>query len=78
MTLCANARKLGVEDVHLFNPDVFLIPLKNAFAKSRIDGVEMARLMPYARRALNTELRSVYDKLDALERVVPTLPMPLL
>lgn len=76
-TLCANARNVGVAGVDAFNKDVFLIPLKNAFEKSRIDSEEMAKLMPYARRALNSELLNVYGKLDALERVGSTRPMPL-
>lgn len=67
-TLCAHAKAIGVEDVNAFGKDVFLVPLKEAFAKSRIDNQEAAKLMPYARRALDVELTKIYVKLDSLRQ----------
>lgn len=64
--LCANARAQKVEDAGVFNKDFFLTSLKDAFLKSRIAITEVARLMPYAQRALNTELVNLYGKLDSL------------
>ncbi len=62
----AKARAQRVNGVGVFRKEVFLNALNDAFAKSRIDEPVIAKLMPYAGRALNTTLLDLYRKLDAL------------
>jgi len=64
--VCAKANALGVQGVRLYNKDVLLACVSEAFAKSRVETAEAAKMLPYARRALNDELLRLYAKLDAL------------
>ena len=64
--VCAKASGLGVRGVRLYNKDVLLACVNEAFAKSRVDPSEAAKVLPFARRALNDELLRLYAKLDAL------------
>ena len=61
--LCSVELEHKIESVEAFSKDVFLAALKDAFLKSRIDNTEAAKIMPYARRALNAELVELYGKL---------------
>lgn len=61
--LCSVELEHKIESVEAFSKDVFLAALKDAFLKSRIDSTEAAKIMPYARRALNAELVELYGKL---------------
>ena len=61
--LCSVEPERKIESVEAFSKDVFLVALKDAFLKSRIDSTEAAKIMPYARRALNAELVDLYGKL---------------
>jgi hypothetical protein len=60
----AKAREQKLEGMDRFNKDVFLNALRDAFAKARVEQAEIAKLMPCAGRALNTELLAIYRRLD--------------
>lgn len=64
--LCARAAGLGESGIHAYNKDVLLGAVQEAFAKSRLGAAEAARMLPYARRALNDELHRLYARLEAL------------
>ena len=64
--LLAKGKALGVRGLRNYERDVLLTCMKQSFAKSRVSGEEAAKLLPYARRALNDELVRVYAKLGAL------------
>ena len=64
--VCAKAGALGAPAVGLYNKDVMLACVTEAFAKSRVEATEAAKMLPFARRALNDELLRLYAKLDAL------------
>ncbi len=65
-TLCAKGKALGVQGLRNYRRDVLFACLKETFAKSRVSPEEAARVLPYARRALNDELVRLYTKLEAL------------
>jgi len=62
----ARGKSLGLRGLRNYGRDVLLTCLKEAFAKSRVSADEAAKLLPYARRALNDELVRLYAKLEAL------------
>lgn len=64
--LCAKAAALGVRGLGMFNKDVMLECVVEAFGKSRVEAPDVATMLPYLRRALNDELLRLYAKLDAL------------
>lgn len=72
--LSAHAKSLGVTGVNAYKKDLFVTALKNAFTQAHIDGHEVAKLMPYALRALNTELVNIYGKLNAVQRDAAPAP----
>lgn len=61
----AKAREQRVDGVGFFKKEIFLNALGDAFAKSRVEKAVIAKLMPYAGRALNAELVSLYSTLDS-------------
>ena len=64
--LLAKGKSLGVRGLRNYERDVVLTCLKQALAKSRMSSDEAAKVLPYARRALNDELVRLYGKLEAL------------
>jgi hypothetical protein len=64
--VCDKADRLGVKGIRLYNKDVILACVSEAFSKSRVEASEAAKMLPFARRALNDELLRLYAKLDAL------------
>jgi uncharacterized protein YigA (DUF484 family) len=60
----AKARALGVKGVDAYGKAFFLGPLNQALVKARIDDVNIARIMPYACRALDAELVSLYSRME--------------
>jgi hypothetical protein len=65
-SLCTKAAAWGVFGCDAYDKDVFLKVLQQAFEQSRMDQQAMAELMPYARKALNTELCKLYGKLESV------------
>jgi hypothetical protein len=61
-TLKTAAKGHSVVGSSILEKDFFTDLLKDAFQKSRIDGLEATALMPFARRALNTELVALYKR----------------
>lgn len=64
--LLARGKAMGVRGLRNYDRDVLLTCLKQAMAKSRMSSDEAAKVLPYARRALNDELVRLYGKLEAL------------
>jgi hypothetical protein len=64
--LRAKADSLGAHNLAMFNKDVLLACVNEAFAKSRVGATEAAKTLPHARRALNDELLKLYHRLHAL------------
>lgn len=64
--LCAKAGGLEIKGMDAYSKEVFLAAFNEAFAHSKIDGVEAKKIMSLARQALNGELAKLYAKLDAL------------
>lgn len=62
----ANATALGVHGVEAYGKEFFLGPLREAMVKARIDEEVIARMMPYACRALDAELVPLYERLDSV------------
>ncbi len=65
-SLCNKAAAWGVIGCDAYDKDVFIKILEQAFQQSRMDRQASAELMPYARRALNTELCKLYGKLETV------------
>lgn len=63
---CAKGKSLGVRGLRNYERDILLTCLKQALVKSRMSSDEAARMLPYARRALNDELVRLYARLEAL------------
>jgi len=64
-SLCKSAAPLGLE-VERYRSDAFVAAMENTFQRSRMDARATEELMPFARSALNGELRALYIKLDQL------------
>lgn len=64
----AKAAVLGVNGFEAYGKEYFLGPFREALAKARVDESSVARLMPYACRAFDTELVRLYEQLEALSR----------
>jgi hypothetical protein len=64
--LCGKAAANKVSGLAPYGKELFLNAVRTTFSKSRIEGTEVTRLMPYACRALDAELLKVYRKLDAI------------
>lgn len=63
--LSANAKALGVTGINAYGKDMFLVPLREALVKARIDEASAVHLMPYACRALEVELLALYRRVNA-------------
>lgn len=64
--LCANAAALRVHGVDRYEKNKFMGAMMDAFARSRMDERATTQLLPFAKSALNAELRVLYTKLDEL------------
>ena len=64
--LYAKGRSPGVRGLRKCERDVLFTCFQQALAKSRMSSDEAAKMLPYARRALNDELVRLYGMLEAL------------
>ena len=64
--LCQRAAILGVHGTERYKKDVFLGAIRDAFRRSRLDARATNEVMPYAKSALNSELKALYTQLDAI------------
>lgn len=62
----AKTEALGINGLQAYGKEFFLAPLREAMVKARIDEDNIARMMPYACRALDAELARLYERLDAV------------
>ena len=62
--VAAKAKALGVKGIDAYGKAFFLGPLHQALGKARIDDENIARIMPYACRALDAELVSLYRRIE--------------
>jgi hypothetical protein len=64
--LCSKAGGVGVDGFGPSSKSVFIAALDDALTKARIDPAEAAKMMPFARQALDHELAKMYEKLDSV------------
>ena len=62
----AKAKALGVKGVEAYGKAFFVGPVRQALVKARVDDVNISRIMPYACRALDAELVSLYSHMESL------------
>ena len=65
-TVAAKAKVLGIKDFRIYGKKLFLAALRQGFTKARIDEENIARLLPYACSALDTELVTLYGRFETM------------